>query len=127
MAYYDEGENSLITGIGTHALIPNEGMMPYWQKRREEYPDIGEQLDDLYKQGLFSPEMTARIKATKDRYDKETEEQFAAKVEAFNAETEKAIEAERVRLAREEEERIAAKIRMEEEALAEWRAAHPGE
>ena len=30
------------------------------------YPDIGDQLDDLYKQGVFSSDMTAKIKKVKD-------------------------------------------------------------
>ena len=35
-----------------------------------KYPDIGDQLDDLYKKGAFSTEMTAKIKAVKDSYPK---------------------------------------------------------
>ena len=34
--------------------------------RKYSYPDIGDQLDDLYKQGAFSAEMTAKIKKIKD-------------------------------------------------------------
>ena len=30
------------------------------------YPDIGDQLDDLYKKGAFSDEMAAKIKKVKD-------------------------------------------------------------
>ena len=40
------------------------------EKRRPKYPDIGDQLDDLYKQGAFSADMTAKIKAVKDKYPK---------------------------------------------------------
>ncbi len=36
-----------------------------YQTRVEQYPQIGEQLDDLYHAGLFSDEMTARIKEVK--------------------------------------------------------------
>lgn len=39
-------------------------------KRSEEYPKISEQLDDLYHQGAFSPEMSARILAVKEKYPK---------------------------------------------------------
>ena len=39
-------------------------------KRRPEYPSIGDQLDDLYKAGAFSTEMTNKIKAIKDKYPK---------------------------------------------------------
>ena len=34
------------------------------------YPDIGDQLDDLYKQGAFSAEMTAKLKKVKDAHPK---------------------------------------------------------
>ena len=37
----------------------------YKEKRKVEYPDIGDQLDDLYHAGVFSTEMTAKIKEIK--------------------------------------------------------------
>lgn len=83
MAYYDEGEESYIVGFGTHPITYNSGLMNYKEKRRTEYPDIGEQLDDLFKQGVFSPTMTARIQAVKDRYEKETEEELQAKIDEY--------------------------------------------
>ena len=43
----------------------------YSQKRIEEYPFIGDQLDDLFKAGAFSTEMAATIQAVKDKYPKE--------------------------------------------------------
>ena len=43
----------------------------YQRKRQPEYPNIGDQLDDLYKAGAFSDDMTAKIKAVKDKYPKE--------------------------------------------------------
>ena len=39
--------------------------------RRYEYPSVGDQLDDLYKQGCFSDDMAATIKAVKDDHPKE--------------------------------------------------------
>jgi hypothetical protein len=42
----------------------------YQRSRKPEYPDIGDQLDDLFKAGAFSDEMTAKIKAVKDKYPK---------------------------------------------------------
>ena len=36
------------------------------EKRKLRYPPIGDQLDDLYKQGAFSADMTAKIKKVKD-------------------------------------------------------------
>ena len=83
MAYYDEGEETNISGIGTHAIPLNEGVMRYDHKRREEYPDIREQLDDLFKAGVFSTAMTARIQAVKDRYPKQTDAEWQAILDAF--------------------------------------------
>ena len=40
----------------------------YKLDRKAEYPEIGDQLDDLYKKGAFSDEMSAKIKAVKDKY-----------------------------------------------------------
>ena len=82
MAYYDEGEETNISGIGTHAIPLNQGVMKYDQKRREEFPDIREQLDDLFKAGAFSTEMTARIQAVKDRYPKQTDAEWEAILDA---------------------------------------------
>lgn len=42
----------------------------YRDERRSQYPDIGDQLDDLYKKGAFSDEMSAKIKAVKDNFPK---------------------------------------------------------
>ena len=36
------------------------------EKRKRKYPPIGDQLDDLYKQGAFSADMSAKIKKVKD-------------------------------------------------------------
>lgn len=38
----------------------------YRTARALEYPAIGDQLDDLFKQGAFSDSMTAKIQAVKD-------------------------------------------------------------
>ena len=42
----------------------------YQRSRKLEYPDMGDQLDDLYKAGAFSDDMTAKIKAVKDKFPK---------------------------------------------------------
>jgi len=39
-------------------------------KRSMSYPSIGDQLDDLFHAGAFSPEMAAKIQAIKDKYPK---------------------------------------------------------
>ncbi len=38
----------------------------YKTQRKMFYPSIGDQLDDLYKQGAFSTEMAEKIKKVKD-------------------------------------------------------------
>ena len=42
----------------------------YQRSRQPEYPAIGDQLDDLFKAGAFSDDMTAKIQAVKDKYRK---------------------------------------------------------
>ena len=42
----------------------------YRDERRSKYPNIGDQLDDLYKKGAFSTEMADKIKSVKDSYPK---------------------------------------------------------
>ena len=43
----------------------------YKYLRRNAYPDIGDQLDDLYKKGAFSDEMAAKIKKVKEDNQKQ--------------------------------------------------------
>jgi len=42
----------------------------YKQKRMFEYPSIGDQLDALFKAGVFPSDMAAQIQAIKDKYPK---------------------------------------------------------
>jgi hypothetical protein len=42
----------------------------YKHLRAAEYPTIGEQLDALFKAGVFPKEMAAKIQAVKDKYPK---------------------------------------------------------
>ena len=42
----------------------------YKDDRRSAYPEIGDQLDDLFKQGAFSEEMTAKIQQVKTDHPK---------------------------------------------------------
>jgi hypothetical protein len=53
--------------------MENNQQPTYSILRTQEYPNIGDQLDDLFKQGAFSAEMTAKIQAVKDKYPKGTE------------------------------------------------------
>ena len=43
----------------------------YARSRVTEYPPIGDQLDALFKAGVFPAEMAATIQAVKDKYPKE--------------------------------------------------------
>ena len=49
----------------------DEADKTYSDKRKLEYPPIGDQLDDLYHAGVFSAEMAVKLKAVKDKYSKE--------------------------------------------------------
>jgi hypothetical protein len=42
----------------------------YAQRRKEEYPDIGEQLDALWKGGDAAESMRQKILAVKEQYPK---------------------------------------------------------
>jgi hypothetical protein len=44
----------------------------YRRWRDINYPMVGDQLDDLYHAGAFSPEMEAKIRAIKEQYPKPT-------------------------------------------------------
>ena len=44
--------------------------LTYAEKRKGEYPAIGDQLDALYHAGVFPADMAARLKAVKDKYPK---------------------------------------------------------
>ena len=42
----------------------------YKDDRKMVYPDIGDQLDDLFKQGAFSKEMSDKLQQVKSDYPK---------------------------------------------------------
>lgn len=44
--------------------------LTYAEKRKGEYPAIGDQLDALYHAGVFPADMAVRLKAVKDKYPK---------------------------------------------------------
>ena len=52
------------------SMISTWEAQAYARTRKPEYPDIGDQLDDLYHKGAFSDEMAAKIKAIKDAHPK---------------------------------------------------------
>ena len=77
-----------ITGLGNVQFTPEEEKArdeeeAQWKKEQEEYakikykddrkmayPAIGDQLDALYKAGVFPKEMADQIKAVKEKYPK---------------------------------------------------------
>jgi hypothetical protein len=48
----------------------HEATLGYAERRRMEYPAIGDQLDALFHAGVFPAEMAALIQAIKDKYPK---------------------------------------------------------
>lgn len=61
------GEDTYVDGAVVKFVAP---ALTYAENRINNYPSIRDQLDDLYKNGAFSAEMTATIKAVKDNYPK---------------------------------------------------------
>ena len=63
-------------GFVAHLKAENQRWLNerYKIERKNEYPDIGEQLDALYHAGVFPSEMAAQIQAVKEAYPKPSEE-----------------------------------------------------
>ena len=55
---------------GVAAMQADWDNKEYARKRAAEYPKIGDQLDALYHAGVFPADMTATLKAVKDKYPK---------------------------------------------------------
>ena len=51
---------------GVKAMQADYDSRQYARNRRAQYPDIGDQLDDLYHAGIFSADMAAKLKKVKD-------------------------------------------------------------
>jgi hypothetical protein len=62
-----EDEEIALNKLRADALFAS---LSYSEKRRNEYPTIGDQLDALFHAGVFPPEMASRIQAVKDKYPK---------------------------------------------------------
>lgn len=65
---YDINEN--IVDIDINAVNAWIDPNAHKEPRAMHYPSIGDQLDDLFHAGAFSPEMAAKIQAIKDKYPK---------------------------------------------------------
>jgi len=65
---------SFVKNIKTAEQIAQEeaffASTEYQRLRVTEYPSIGDQLDALFKAGVFPEEMAAQIQAVKDKYPK---------------------------------------------------------
>ena len=64
-------EQECIDGVQALQDEYDNANLEYKVNRMNEYPYIGDQLDDLFKAGAFSTEMTATLQAVKDKYPKE--------------------------------------------------------
>ena len=74
----DENIDTIIWGKGTNKISKEDiqakqkelqaeyDAQAYARARKPLYPEIGDQLDDLFKQGAFSADMAAKIKKVKD-------------------------------------------------------------
>ena len=68
----EDVEEKVVTQDAFDALwLAAAPIRTYAQKRKDAYPDIGDQLDDLYHKGFFSAAMAAELKAVKDANPKE--------------------------------------------------------
>ena len=56
--------------LEVEAIMMEETKDLYKQQRSLEYPSIGDQLDALFKAGVFPKEMADQIQAVKDKYPK---------------------------------------------------------
>ena len=87
----------------------------YRRNRATEYPTIQEQLDALYHAGIFPPEMSARIRAVKEKYPAPsmTPEQLAE----FNKQQQPAEEPEKLSVAQwvEEQKNVGTQLDFEKE------------
>ena len=61
-----QASQAVIAYQSTRKGLDSEPGDPIEDPRTAQYPDIGDQLDDLYKQGAFSADMSAKIKKVKD-------------------------------------------------------------
>jgi len=56
---------------GVITAPPADPALPYDVERRRAFPLLGDQLDDLFRNGSFSDEMTATLQAVKTKWPKD--------------------------------------------------------
>jgi len=66
-AFDADGNEVTVDWNAAQALADSKA---YIDQRVMEYPNIGDQLDDLFHSGAFSEEMREKIQAVKDKYPK---------------------------------------------------------
>ena len=59
-----------VAAVEAETLAWEQRPNQYQQLRAAAYPPIGDQLDDLFRQGAFSPEMAAQLQAVKTAHPK---------------------------------------------------------
>ena len=69
VAYDANGNEVSYDLLAAEALVAANA---YKAQRVQEYPPIGDQLDALFKAGVFPADMAATIQAVKDKYPKGT-------------------------------------------------------
>ena len=67
VTYNEAGEEVAYDLAAAETLVAANA---YKDQRASEYPPIGDQLDALFKAGVFPAEMAAAIQAVKDKYPK---------------------------------------------------------
>ena len=65
-----DGNNITIEQSKVDAARAELSKLDYIKERVDEYPDIGDQLDSLYHAGVVPADMTAKLKAVKDKHPK---------------------------------------------------------
>ena len=68
----DEREQPTEQQINTELqrLVAEFNATKYQENRAAEYPSVGDQLDALFKAGVFPSDMADKIQAIKDKYPK---------------------------------------------------------
>ncbi len=68
-----QGNLKVVDPAVEQQLLDDWNSIKYQEDRKNVYPDIGDQLDDLFHAGAFSDDMAAKIQAVKDAHPKPEE------------------------------------------------------
>ena len=64
-------EKQRLEDVAAQEAADAEAALTYSDRRKPEYPAIGDQLDALFHAGVFPAEMAQQIQAVKNKYPKE--------------------------------------------------------